>query len=94
MGAFLKAELQETAFRIVIPFLQHGSAARFILASLTQALPLCRFKLQVKSKYSGASKPPYHTTSMYIKKSCPEFFFFNFKRLQAGFALATSFCPV
>lgn len=34
---------------------------------------LCRFKLQVKSKYSGTSKPLYYTRSMYILK-VPLFF--------------------
>lgn len=55
---------------------------------------LCQFKLQVKSKYSGTSKPPYYTRSMYIKKCSLKFFNFYFKRLQAGFALGTSFSPV
>lgn len=51
---------------------------------------LCRFKLQVKSKYSGISKPLYYTRSVYIKK----FSWIFFQRLQAGFALGTSFSPV
>lgn len=51
---------------------------------------LCWFKLQVKSKYSGISKPLYYTRSVYIKK----FSWIFFQRLQAGFALGTSFSPV
>lgn len=52
---------------------------------------LCQFKLQVKSKYSRTSKPPYYTRSMYIKNVLSNFLIFILKGCRLDLHLEQAF---